>query len=213
MRSFSFVTLLLVASAILFLKPIATHAQVHKSHRTQTELVVLHYEKLVANGSLLTPEGWERSATLFDRSNPYPPDSEIFLMSTGELVGENWVKGDRAQVGTKWNDAYGTIDATLRYWPATPSGDVLPMAQFYSLVFIRNDSAIGNGNEASGIIATGEWKIEGPQRTRAATLEQAILYLTRKREESSDRVLRKHAASSIAALRRLSRNRGRDCAC
>ena len=127
MRSFSFVTLLLVASAILFLKPIPTHAQVHKSHRTQTELVVLHYEKLVANGSLLTPEGWERSATLFDRSNPYPPDSEIFLMSTGELLAENWVKGDRAEVGTKWNDDYGTIDSTLRYRPATPVA-IIPLA-------------------------------------------------------------------------------------
>ena len=209
---FRVLALSLLATTLLVLRPTPAPAQIRKHHRTPTELVVLRYEKLIADGSLLSSEGWERSAKLFDRPDPYPPDSEISLMSTGELVGEDWVKGDRAEVGTKWNDAYGTIDATLRYRQPSPNG-ILPMAQSYSLVLIRNGLEIENGGEAIGAKGSGEWKIEGPQRTRAATPEEAIIYLTRKREESSDPVLRKNAARAINSLKRAIRGRGAACAC
>ena len=209
---FRVLALSLLATTLLVLRPTPAPAQIRKHHRTPTELVVLRYEKLIADGSLLSSEGWERSAKLFDRTDPYLPDSEISLMSTGELLAENWVKGDRAMVGTKWGDFYGTIDAGLRYKPPTPSGSIM-MGSEYFLVFARSDSETDDGNGAGKTTPTGEWKIEGPQRTRAATPEQAIIYLTRKLEESSDPVLRKNAARAINSLKRAIRGRGAACAC
>src|SRR5260370_16151977 len=85
-------------------------AQTFLSNGKPTEVVVIKYEKLVAAGSLLTPDGWKTVSTLYDSSQPYLVSGTIFLMSTGGSLGENWSKNDTAEVGTKWTDYFGSID-------------------------------------------------------------------------------------------------------
>lgn len=192
--------LLVVARSLAILLAagaVAATGQVPKAARKPTELVVLRYEKLVADGALLTPEGWKRASKLFDQPVPYPADGTISVESTGGLLAEDWLRGDHAQVETKWNDAYGSIDANLKFSPAAPgSGAVLPMVQVFTL-HRTNDQ----GEE------TADWKVEGPHQ-RHATITWAIKYLETKRDKSRDPVIRKNANKTIDTLRRLNMSRG-----
>jgi len=177
-------------------------AQNPKEQLKPTERLVRRYEKLIAAGDLLTPAGWKRASELFEKSNPYPATGDIYVVSTGGAVGEDWVKGDRAQVETKWDDDYGTIDSALRYKPPSPGGHIA-MAQMFSLVLTHAQSD-GSGQ---GTLATtspaAEWKFEGALRIRSATIPAALKYVARMRDRSTDPAIRKNAAKTIAALKRL----------
>jgi hypothetical protein len=108
-------------------------AQAPQSSGKATERVVRRYEKLIADGALLTPEGWKKTSGIFGRSNPYPNNGEVLLTSRAGLIGENWVRGDRAEVERKWTDCSGSIDSDLRYKPAMPTIDVISAIYDYSL--------------------------------------------------------------------------------
>jgi hypothetical protein len=199
------------AALIVLVGVIACSAQVPKAQKP-TELVIRRYEKFIADGSLLTPEGWKRASKLFDTSNAYPSDSEIWVVSTGGLVGEDWVKGDRAQVETKWNDTFGTIDSSLRLKPPGPRGSIM-MGEIFSLVFIHQPSVTKGTGEAPESAVLGEWKIEGPWRMRTATIPVAIRYVTEMRDQSSDPAIRRNADKTIAALKLLGHGCGSASAC
>jgi hypothetical protein len=177
-------------------------AQNSKEQLKPTESLVRRYEKLIAAGDILTPAGWKRASQLFEKSNPYPPSGEIYVVSTGGAVGEDWVKGDRAQVETKWDDNYGTIDSALRYKPPSPSGRIA-MVQMFSLVLThaQPDGSV-NSTSATESPAT-EWKFEGDLHIRSATIYAAIKYVERMRDRSTDPAIRENADRTIAALKRL----------
>ena len=177
-------------------------AQNSKEQLKPTERLVRQYEKLIAAGDLLTPAGWRRASELFEKSNPYPPSGDIYVVSTDGVVGEDWVKADRAQVETKWDDNYGTIDSALRYKPPSPSGRIA-MAQMFSLVLTHAQPA-GSGNSTPLTEPAAEWKFEGDLRIRSTTVPAAIKYVKRMRDRSTDPAIRKNAARTIAALKRLS---------
>jgi hypothetical protein len=117
---------------ILSVSALAAVAQASKSDGKATERVLRQYEKLIADGAFLTPEGWKKASRIFGRSNPYPKDGEVLLTSQAGLIGENWVRGDRAEVARKWADFRGSIDSSLRYKPAVPTIDVIPAILDYS---------------------------------------------------------------------------------
>jgi hypothetical protein len=177
-------------------------AQNSKEQLKPTERLVRQYEKLIAAGDLLTAAGWKRASELFEKSNPYPPSGDIYVVSTDGVVGEDWVKADRAQVETKWDDNYGTIDSALRYKPPSPSGRIA-MAQMFSLVLTHAQPA-GSGNSTPLTEPAAEWKFEGDLRIRSTTVPAAIKYVKRMRDRSTDPAIRKNAARTIAALKRLS---------
>jgi hypothetical protein len=197
---------------IVLLGIIAAAAQLPKPQKKPTELVVRRYEKFIADGSLLTPEGWKRASKLFDTSDAYPPNSEIWVVSTGGAIGEDWVEGDRAQVETKWNDSYGTIDSSLRLKSPDPRGSIM-MGEIFSLVFIHQPSGTKGTGEVSETPGLGEWKIEGPRRVRTATIPVAIRYVTEMRDQSNDPAVRRNADKTIAALKRLGHGCGSASAC
>jgi len=169
----------------------STTAQVSQAQKKKpTEFVVARYERLVLIGDLLTPAGWKRASNLFVLSDPYSQTGDIHVMWTGGVIGEDWVRGDRAQVETKWNNWYGTIDSTLRFKPDALG--TLPMIETFSLVFIQPQSS-----------AAGQWKIEGPLHARSADIPQSISYVKKMRDLSADPVIRRNADKTIEALRRL----------
>ncbi len=177
-------------------------AQNPKEQLKPTEQLVRRYEKLIAAGDLLTPAGWKRASELFEKSNPYPTSGDIYVVSTGGAVGEDWVKGDRAQVETKWDDNYGTIDSALRYKPPSPSGRIA-MGQIFSLISTHAQPC-GSGSGASATATpAAEWKFEGDLRIRSATIPAAIKYVKQMRDRSTDPAIRKNADKTIAALKRL----------
>ena len=58
-----------------------------------------------------------------------------------------------------------------------------------------------------------EWKIEGPQSERWATVEKAIIYVKGMRDKSNDPTVKKNANKTIAILKRLQHPCGSGSAC
>jgi hypothetical protein len=112
-------------------------------------------------------------------------------------MGEEWNNGSRAQVNTKWNDYYGTIDSNLRF--NSEFSSALPMVEIFTLVFIPRRS---DGNAYAASDAEGQWRIETPLKLRIADLPVAIHYLAKMRDQTTDPTLRRNAEKSINALTR-----------
>src|SRR5258707_962447 len=123
-------------------------------HKKPTEELVKQYEKLVAEGLLLTPAGWTRASKLVEHPSAYPSDSEIQLISAPGIIGETRLHGDRALVETKWGDYYGTIDSHLRYRAPEAGGSIM-LGESFSLVFVHRPPDSGGASAATD---SGEWK-------------------------------------------------------
>jgi len=196
--------------ALLF-APITFTAQAPQSNGKPTELVVVEYEKFVADGAFLTPEGWKKAGTLYEQSTAYPPNGEIFLMGTGGNLGEDWVKDNEAQVETKWTDYYGTIDSALRFKP--PEHYVMTVYMFRLVYTNKHRDIGGNGEPLRELTGPWEWKLADPQTKRVTTTARAIEYLSLMRDKTDDPLIKKNADKSIAALKRTMNGCGRTSAC
>jgi hypothetical protein len=198
----------------LFLAAATVAAQTPQSNGKPTEKVVIQYEKFVENGAFLTPEGWKTAGKLYDRSDAFPRDGTIFLMSTGGSLGEIWVKDSRAEVETKWTDYFGTIDSSLRYEPPKSDIHLAMTAYVFHLVYTNKHRDIGTSGETiREITGPWEWKIEDPQIKRWTTVDRAIAYVSTIRDNTDDPLLKKNADKTIAALRRLKSGCGSASAC
>jgi hypothetical protein len=87
------------------------------------------------------------------------------------------------------------------------------MVEIFSLVFVRQQSGTKGTGEAPDSAGLGDWKIEGPQRLRTATIPGVIRYLMEMRDQSDDPVVRRNADKTIAALKRLGHGCGSASAC
>jgi hypothetical protein len=201
---------------VLFLWVTTATAQTPLSHGKPTEKVVIQYEKLVADGAFLTPEGWKQAGKLYDRSGPFPRGGVISLMSTGGALGENWINDGRAEVETKWTDYLGTVDSALRYQPPKYEYSVRPTMTVYvfHLVYTNKHRDIGaNGETIREVTGPWEWKMEDPPIARWATVDRTIVYVSLMRDKSNDPGIRKNADKTIAALKRLGEGCGSASAC
>ena len=198
---------------LLGMSTMAAVAQGPQSSPKATELVVRQYEQFMAGGVLLTPEGWKKASRIFGSSNPYPNDGEVFLTSRAGLIGETWLRGDRAEVERKWTDFFGSIDSDLRYKPADPTSSTLPAIYDYSLLFTNRHIDVLQGGATEETLDTWEWKIEGPQYERWATVGRAIIYVREMRDKSNDPAIKRNADKTIAVLERLKHGCGSSSAC
>jgi hypothetical protein len=199
---------------ILFLAFTTATAQTPVSSRKPTEQVVIEYEKLVARGAFLTPEGWKMAGKLYDQSDAFPREGDISIMSVGGALGENWVHGDRAEVETKWTDFHGTIDAALRYKPPQSRVPVTMTVYVFRLVYTNKHRDIGeNGETIKEVTGPWEWKIEQPRIARWTTVDRAIEYVAMMRHRTNDVSVRKNAVRTIKVLKRLKTACGSASAC
>jgi hypothetical protein len=200
--------------SVLFLGVVSVTTQAPKSQGKPTEQLVVHFEKLVANGAFLTPRGWKMAGELFARWGPFPRDNKIALMTVGGSLGETWVKDDQAQVETKWTDDLGTIDSALRFKP--PNDEIRSdMTSFvFHLVYTNKHRDIGaKGETIREVSGPWEWKIDEPLMIRWATVDRAIEYVEQMGNKSDEPIIRTNAARTIAALKRLNPGCGRASAC
>ena len=162
--------------------------------------VVERYLKMVADGELLTSDGWNRVNSLISSPSPQPTDGRIFVTSTHRGVGEIWVKDNHAEVHDAWWDELGSIDSSLRYTPV-PSSNATGNIGVYRLVLSDKRwerSADGVMKEVAG---PPEWKIEGPLTRRWTTVDAAIRYVEQQRKRSNDASLKQNADATLKALR------------
>jgi hypothetical protein len=172
--------------------PILIRAERPKKTSKPTELVVWKYETLIMEGALLSRSGWEKAVPLFDNPVPYPVNSPIRIMWTPRYIGEDWVRGNRAEVESKWIDYYGLVDAKLQYHPPKPC-------------------VLALGYELARTDTFSDWKLTWSNE-RAGTIEQVIAYLKQRLEATHDSAIRRNANSSIESLegllKKLKRGRG-----
>jgi hypothetical protein len=209
-RSSPLLCKLLSAAVFTLLAGTTTSIAQILQYKEPTEMLVKQYERLRADGALLSPEGWERASRLFKRPKPYPADSEIFLISVPGIIGRWTADGDRARVGTKWGDSCGTVDSQMRYKPIMPNVACIMTEESFSLVFVHHPRAKMNGVQEGDI---GEWRIEEAPDARAADIPAVIKYVEKVREESKDPVIRSNADKTIAALKGLTHGCGTASAC
>jgi hypothetical protein len=164
---------------------------------TPTEAVVQKYLKLIVQGALLTPQGWKTAGELFTEAKPYPANGTIYLWSPG-YVGDWSIKGDTAQVATKWADEEGSIDSSLRY---IPPPKVYIIGHVYQLQLLGPHQSAAGGTPSEKPAGDASWKIKGPLTLRTASVEQAIVYLQKKRDATTDPSIRKNAEKTIATLK------------
>jgi len=203
---------IIVAASYLF-APEAT-AQISRKPLKPTELVVKEYEDFVAKGLLLTSDGWKQVSHLWETSDPFSAQGEIGIRSAGGAIGEDWVRGNRARVETKWNDLYGKIDSSLRFTPAAANGTGVAMIQQFDLICV--DSKLENEKSIDASVnegCSGKWKLAGRQQSRAATIPMAIRYVTEMRDKTTNPVVRNNADRTIDTLKRLSPGCGTASAC
>lgn len=173
------------------------------SHGKATELVVIKFERFIASGAMLTPQGWSETAKLFDQSMAYPGNGKIILASTGGAVGEMQLKDGQAEVVTKWTDDFGEIDSALRYHPPQLPGVTMTSFQF-RLVFTNKHREMGShGETIKEVTGQWEWKMQGPLEYRWATVPRAIAYVVKKRDESNSPIVKKNVEKTIRILKRL----------
>jgi hypothetical protein len=200
--------------AVLFLTPTAARAQTPISNGKPTEKVVIQYERLVAKGEFLTPEGWKVAGKLYEQADAFPPDGEISLMDTGGAVGENWLRGDTAEVETKWTDYFGTIDSALRYRAPHSPVPVTMTSYAFRLTYTNKHRDIGkNGETIREVEGPWEWKIKGPRMARWTTVDRALEYVVMMSQKTDNPVIKKNADMTVAALKKLGKSCGNASAC
>jgi len=202
--------------AALLLTVTAVAAQTPISHGKPTEKIVVQYEKLVEEGSFLSPDGWRAAGRLYAQVDTFPANGEIYLMNAGGAVGEDWVRGDNAQVETKWTDYLGTIDSGLRYKAPTYKFKVRPTMTVYAfrLVYTNKRREVGKGGKTvKEVEGPWGWKIDAPRMARWTTVNRALQYVAMMRDKTDDPVIKKNADKTIAALKRLQVGCGNASAC
>jgi hypothetical protein len=159
---------LLAASVLLG----AAGAQPKPSRPTPTKQLVHRYEKMIAAGDLLSPQGWARAMQLYAKSKPYPANSEILLRTVGDVrtLGDTKVENGRAEVETKWTDYLGKINSELLYIP--PERQVTMTSFGTTLVFTdKHQYLTAQGTLIREKEDQPEWKLEGPLEVRWSTVE------------------------------------------
>jgi hypothetical protein len=202
-----------VLMTFIFLTVTLARAQTPISNGKPTEKVVIQYERLVAKGDFLTPEGWKVAGRLYEQADVFPPDGEISLMSTGP-VGEDWLRGDRADVVTKWTAFFGAIDSALRYTRPHSDFPVAMTSYEFHLIYTNKHRLVGkNGAPIREVDGPWEWKIETPRMARWTTVDRALEYVVMMRDKTDNPVIKKNADMTIAALKKLGKSCGNASAC
>ncbi len=121
----------------------------------------------------------------------------------GEFIGEAKTTGDRAEVWTEF-DFVGKVYPTGRFsrllGGSPPIKGPAASGRKYSLVLTDQHSHPGAKPTTGGI---SEWKIEDFEPNSMVTMDVAIRYLERLRDETRRDDIKKNTGRSIAQLRAL----------
>jgi len=204
--------------ALFSVSPIPLSAQARAYPKSPKE-VLQAYRKMDAEGERLTPAGWYRASTYFVRPGR-PPQQIVMEVTEGERLTDPdpWFKGgnDRVEISVVCS-AVGQVDSSGRFTsvvaprltdPPRP-GDMqmhgpAPLVRPYDLVLTDTHWEFGPEREGlREVKGPPEWRIEAFELEPWVTIETAIRYLTKLRDESSSDSIRSNAEKSIAILRRL----------
>lgn len=197
----------LISCSLLLTVWITVHAVEPKP--ASPEEALDNFYKMINKGALLTPSGWKRASTMFERESVRPDKEIIFVVTEFPLGnGPMGVKGDRAVAYQKWVDDVGSIDSKFQYHPPPKENrEVEGVIRVFSLVRTATHWELTNDNRLKEINGPMEWRIEGSLTARTSSRAAAIQYLTRKLNEIGDPTLKANAERTISILKGLPQRR------
>jgi hypothetical protein len=167
------------------------------------------YWKMESNGGRLTAEGWNKANRFYVHAKPVPSHIKISVYANDFTIWEPFVKGidlfgHPIKEGTAQaiveSRQLAHIDTSFRY---SPPEDALKTFVGFNLVSDSHHWDLDTDNKT-------EKPINGPMQWRIAddadagiylNLKTAIFYVTQVRDKTNDPVVKKIAASTLAALR------------
>ena len=206
-----------LATVLLSVGSTPTSAQAPANPKSPRE-VLEAYRRMDAEGERLTPGGWYRASKYFVKPERPPLHIVMYIMD-----GERFTDPSRRfKENSKADDqlicsAIGQIDSLGRFtsllspglaYPPRPgdqqSRGPAPIVRPYDLVLTATHWEFGPNLEGPREVkGPPEWRIETFEIEPWVTIEAAIRYLTRLRDESSSGITKRNADESIATLRRL----------
>jgi hypothetical protein len=177
--------------------------------------VVEELWKTATQGTLLTPEGWDKTTRGFADHpvpspgstvvpNPLSSPRPVLVTSNDWGVLDCTISGNSAKVTVEYYDA-GRIDPLLRYSPGKDSGPMGKTAMLFTLVFapVRYPSYTSGGNVLRvDKIMTGPaaWQIEKTPAFRWTTVNTAIRYVLEMRAKTNNPAIKKNADETLEKL-------------
>ncbi len=112
------------------------------------------------------------------------------------------VNGDHAVAYQKWVDDIGSVDSVFRYHPPPKENlQVEGIIRIFRLVLTgKHWEFASDGKSEKEINEPVAWRMEGALNARLASREAAIRFLTEKRDEIADPVVRKNADRTLVIL-------------
>jgi hypothetical protein len=210
--------MLLVAPSIV-LVAFYSWARSNTGQEGSPKEVVGLFRKMDSHGQRLTKEGWLNAAALFVRPDQ-PTGVRSFWVVTDELVSEQKVTGDRAEVWTEFTE-WGTVDPAARFsrvigYPAPVEGIDAPREPIQGPIRTRHQYKVvltnhyweltREGASLREMTGNAAWRIESIDPGPLVEMDFALRYLTKLRNNSTDPAIRKNAEMSIEAVKRLYRS-------
>jgi len=182
-------------------------------HPSAREVVEL-FGRMDARGERLTKEGWLKVAALFLRPTPLPKGLSFTISDYGR-ADEAPAKGShsQAEVWTMRTD-WGTVDSMARFSTALgrmagssepAEGPTVTRSQ-YTLVYTDTYWELTrDGGSLKQVKGKAAWRIDSFDPGPQVGTETALQYLAKLSQSSPDPLVRKNAARSITAIKRLRR--------
>jgi hypothetical protein len=175
-----------------------------QTHEPSPREVVERLWSNAMQGDLLHPEGFQRTARLFDPPGPSWETKSFKVFSNEYWVDRPRFSGTTAKVVVLYNDI-GTIDSALRFKPTPTSGHEVRYGMDYSLTFApsRTKMYAADGKtllkEVEGL---PEWRLGTPAETQLpwTSVNSAIRYVLERRNKTSDPAIKNNADRTIVTL-------------
>src|SRR5215510_9492283 len=211
-----------LALSVLSINPYPISAQTPASIKSPKE-VLQAYRKMDAEGERLTASGWYRASKFFVKPGRRPQYRAIAVMwgeddpyTRGPVTGNSadlWVPCSVVgQIDSAGSFTYvvapSLIDSSGRPLKraGTPEmhGPTVPLERGYDLVLTDTHWEFGPGGEGlREVKGPPEWRIATFEYQPWITIQAAIRYLARLRDESSSEKMKSDADKSIAILQHL----------
>ena len=164
--------------------------------------VAEQYQRMIADGSLLTSEGWSKANEIFLHPSPPPRDKVVMVTSKRGQLDERWIKNNQAEVDEWGIYNLGRIDSKLRYEPSPKTKSDWTVYVYHLVLTDKHGDHGAEGQPAMEVAGPREWKLDGSQSVRWATVDAAIRYVTTMRDKSTDAIVKKNAERTLSTLKR-----------
>jgi hypothetical protein len=162
--------------------------------------VVERYFRFEADGGRLTAEGWQKANAFWVHPSQRPRNNEVTVIYKNFSVYEPAMKGSyTAEVKVEFLPQ-GVINSQLRFTPS----QTYKAAAIYRLVLTDKHWELGApGEPPKEVTGPAQWLIDGIETTEWITVEAAIQYVTKMRDQTTESNIKSNGDRTLATLKHI----------